>query len=249
MNFYRYICAALLVSALSFPLYAQDAETDSVGEAPPAGEISPPQDEGRTGNDAEYEDEEPINSGTPIQSGWLGEKYSVYARGDKIFAITLGTLFPLVFTDTNYSKLPNKLSPVGGTGSLNFFYFLTPHIFVGGELQGSFSQTIGENFLFLVPVTIHAGYQFIVSRFEFPLSLGIGGATHSYRGRDLYNFFAKGEVSAFFRLNSDWSFGLNAAFLWAPEVGTQDPDTKRKTPEHDAYGHFFEVTASARYHF
>lgn len=244
MRFYKYICVALFAAVLSFPVCAQDSGPEDE-PAPSTDDNSTPRD----GADAEDEDGEAINSGTPLQSDWTGEQYSLYARGDRIFAITLGTLFPLFFSDSNYDKLPNKLSPVGGTGSLSFFYFVTPHVFVGAEVQGSFSQTIGENFLFLVPINARAGYQFILKRFEFPLSFGVGGVTHNYRGRDLYGFFAKGEAAAFFRFNSDWSFGLNGAFWWCPEWGTQNPDTKVKTPESDAYGHFFELTVSARYHF
>jgi hypothetical protein len=231
MDFYKYVCVGLLVAGLGFPLRAQDSGTEDSGDG------------------AEYEDEGKINSDLPIQSNWLGEEYSLYSSGDKIFSITLGILFPLFFTDSNYNTIPNKLSAVGGTGALSYFYFINPHIFFGGELQGAFSQTIGENFLFLVPMNLRAGYQFLWKRFEFPVSLGIGGITHSYRERNLYGFFMKGEGSAFFRLNADWSFGMNVAFWWTPEWGTQNPDTKVKTPEYNAYGHFFELTASARYHF
>ncbi|MDR2865698.1 MAG: hypothetical protein LBV68_08820, partial [Spirochaetaceae bacterium] len=191
-------------------------------------------------NRANGNNDEGLNSDLPIQTDWTGSKYSIYSPGDKIFAITFGLLFPLAFTDSNYDSLANKVN-LGGTGALSYLYFLNPTVFVGGELQGSFSQTIGENFIFLVPINFKLGYQFLWNRFEFPLSVGLGGAIHSYRAHSIFSLFMKAQASAFFRYNPSWSFGLNTAFWWCPEWS--------KEPEHDAYGHFFELTFSARYHF
>ncbi|MDR3301759.1 MAG: hypothetical protein LBT01_04415 [Spirochaetaceae bacterium] len=196
-----------------------------------------PQTEG--GADAAAPDED-VNRELPIQSDWKGVGPSSYASGDKIFSISLGMLFPLFFTDKSYSLLDNRVS-VGGLGILSYLFFLSPSIFFGGELGGSFSSTIAENYLFLIPINVRLGYQFLWKRFEFPVSLGIGGAIHTYRSHDLFGMFAKLEASAFYRFNTDWSFGLTGAFWWCPEWTSE--------PEHDAYGHFFGLTASARYHF
>jgi hypothetical protein len=196
------------------------------------------QDEGEGGADAPPDED--VNRELPIQGDWQRALSSSYADGDKVFSISLGALFPMFFTGTGYRSLENKVSP-GGVGVLSYLYFLGPSIFWGGELGGSFSSTIGENYLFLIPINLRVGYQFLWRRFEFPVSLGLGGAIHTYRSRDLFGMFMKLEGGAFYRFNTDWSFGLNTAFWWCPEWTTESA--------HNAYGHFFSLTASARYHF
>jgi hypothetical protein len=189
--------------------------------------------------DAQQDDND-ANSNLPIQSDTTATRFSAYMAGDNIFAISLGALFPLFFTDKHYNSLKDNVQ-IGGAGSLAYLYFLTPRVFVGGELEGSFDQTLGQNYLFIVPITARIGYQWIVNRFEFPVSVSVGGAAHSYQTKTLFSVFAKAQASAFFRFSEDWSFGLNAAFWWAPEI--------TREPEKDAFGHFFELSASARYHF
>ncbi|MDR3324619.1 MAG: hypothetical protein LBS82_01335 [Spirochaetaceae bacterium] len=194
----------------------------------------------QAGDGGEGTFDEDVNRELPIQSEWAGMGSSGYADGDKVFLISLGTLFPLAFTGRGYRLLDNKVS-TGGVGILSYLYFINPSFFLGGELGGSFSSTIGENYLFLIPINLRFGYQFLWRRFEFPVSAGLGGAIHSYRSRDLFGLFAKFEAAAFYRFNNDWSFGLSTAFWWCPEWTTES--------EHDAYGHFLSLTASARYHF
>jgi hypothetical protein len=207
----RYIFYATLLLIPIFPLFSQ--------------------------NDSEEKDED-INKELPIQSDFTSEKYSVYSQGDKVFAITLGTAIPLVFTDKNYNVIPNNVD-VGGMGSLSYFYFLTSNVFVGGELQASFSRTLGVNWLIMFPISAKTGYQFIYNKFEFPLSLAFGLTSEQYLSKSLITMFVKPELSVFFRFNPDWSFGLNAGFWWIPQWGT----------DNDTYGHFLEVSLSARYHF
>jgi hypothetical protein len=218
-NKWGFALFALCFAVSVFPLCAQD-------------------DDGGTDND-----DEDINSETPIQSNWLGEKYSLYTRGDKILSVNVGALFPLFWADNNYKFVPGMKTQlgIGGVLAFSFSYFLTPSLFVGGSLKGSFSQTIGENSFFLVPMVARMGYQFIWKRFEFPVSFGLGGAAHSELSVSLYGMFMELEGAAYFRFNPDWSFGLSTALWWTPEWSN--------TPEKDMYGHFIQLTASARYHF
>jgi hypothetical protein len=186
------------------------------------------------------DDEEDVNSGLPISTDWAGLSLTGYTRGDQTFNISLGILIPLFFTDLSGNAIPNKVM-LGGAGALAYTYFLDSYWFVGGILEGSFSQTLGENFLYLIPIGFTLGYQIIYKRFEFPFSITAGGMTEQYLTYSLWGPFVKPQASAFFRYNSDWSFGLNAAWWLVPQV--------TNTRERDSTGNFFEITLCARYHF
>jgi hypothetical protein len=179
------------------------------------------------------------DGGLPIQSDWDTISYSTYAFGDQTFTMSIGGIFPLAFI-ADGETLENN-ADFGGTGFLSYNYFLGPRLFLGAEFGGMFSSTLGKNYLFIIPYGLRVGYQFILGRFEFPLALLAGGATHKYLDYDYFGPFVKPSASAFFRLNADWSFGLNAAWWLVFETGTS---TAR-----DSQGHFLEITASARYHF
>jgi hypothetical protein len=103
-----------------------------------------------------------------------------------------------------------------------------------------FAATKGENVLFIVPMGLRIGYQFILGRFEFPLSLMVGGAPQKELDFGYFGLFLKPAASIFWRFNPDWSFGLNTAYWWVPQWPKNGPDV---------YGNFLELTLSARYHF
>jgi hypothetical protein len=181
-------------------------------------------------------DEEEI----PIESDWSGFMPSLYSAGDQTFTITLGLIFPTLALQ-NGNKITHNLNPVGGTGNLAYTYFFGPHIFLGGEIGVMFDTTLRKNTLFVIPIGVRAGYQFLFNRFEFPLALLVGFAPQRYLDLGYFGFFMKPSASAFFRFNPDWSFGVNTAWWWVPQ---RTPDTKKNVD-----GHFIDITLSARYHF
>ena len=181
------------------------------------------------------EDERP--EAPPIESGWMDYQDTVYTRGDKTFTITLGVIIPTVFSGVDDQGSGLR---VGGTGSLAFNYFLSPHVFLGGELSGMFSGTRGRNMLYVIPFGARIGYQFIVRRFEFPISLMVGAAPQRYIEEGYFGLILKPGASAFWRFNPDWTFGLNANWWFLPQWPKNGQN---------AIGNFLEITLSARYHF
>jgi hypothetical protein len=177
----------------------------------------------------------------PTGPDWAGEDTGLYMAGDKIFSMNLGVLFPVLFLDNQGKSYEGNINP-GGTGSLAFFYFLSPRWFIGGEIQGMFASTLGENMIYIIPMGIRGGYQFNIGRFEFPLSLMIGMDPMTLGDYNYLGFFLKPEVSAYWRLNASWSFGLNTSWWFAPQWPKDQPDMNR-------YANFMELTLSARYHF
>ena len=173
----------------------------------------------------------------PIESEWEEYNLTVYNRGDKTFTITLGLIIPTVFSGVAEEGHGIGL---GGTGTLAFNYFFTPHIFFGGELSGMFAGTRGKNMLYIIPFGLRFGYQFVIRRFEFPISIMVGGAPQRYLEEGYFGLIIKPGASMFWRFNPDWSFGLNAVWWMVP----QWPKNGNK-----ALGNFMEITLSARYHF
>ncbi|GHV13655.1 hypothetical protein FACS189491_08890 [Spirochaetia bacterium] len=193
--------------------------------------------------ESEFPEEEPdYDENIPLESDWSGYVPNLYSLGDQLFIISVGITIPTVFigeTGTLFSGV-GQIN-VGGAGSLSYNYFLGSHVFVGGELQGMFASTIGKHMLFIVPITARVGYQFVFKRFEFPFALGLGIAPQKLLDFGYLGFFLKPTASAYFRFNPDWSFGLNTAWWWIPQI-TADRSKS-------VYGNFFEITLSARYHF
>jgi hypothetical protein len=183
----------------------------------------------------------------PIESDWDSGPVTLYSAGDKTFTMSIGALFPVLFLNNKgeaYAEsYPVGNVHIGATGSLSFNYFLSPYLFVGGEVQGMFAGTLGGNMLYIVPIGMKVGYQFIAGRFEFPLSFMVGIAPQSYSNNiGYFGFFLKPQGAVFWRFNPEWSFGLNTGWWFVP----QWPATG---PEYHRYGNFIELTFAVRYHF
>ncbi|MDR2486134.1 MAG: hypothetical protein LBD55_12180 [Treponema sp.] len=197
---------------------------------------------------AQEEEEDPdADRQAPIYSEWTP---FLYARGDQTINISLGVTIPMVFAGT--SGIINHNLTLGGTLSVAYNQFLTPELYIGGEVAAMAALTKGTNVLYIVPFGFRVGYQVALHRFalpawlrrfELPFTLTVGGAVQSYLDNEenYLGFFVKPGASIFFRFNQDWSFGLNAAWWWIPQW-TEDRSK-------DVYGNFLELTVAARYHF
>jgi hypothetical protein len=172
-----------------------------------------------------------------IESDWDDFIITPYSPGDKTIVISLGLLFPVLFGGVDGNQHGISL---GGTGSLAFNYFFTPHFFLGGEISGMFASSRRGNMLYIVPFGVRAGYQFWYSRFEFPISILIGAAPEKYLDKGYFGLALKPAASAFWRFNPEFSFGINAVWWVIPQWPKNN---------YDAYGNFLELTLSARYHF
>jgi hypothetical protein len=177
----------------------------------------------------------------PIDPEWGGPMPALYSMGDKTFNITAGVIFPTLFFENGNLVEKSNLFPVGGTLCLSFTSFLNSHVFLGGELSGLFNSTLAKNTLFIIPIGFLAGYQFIVWKFEIPLSVAIGISPTRFRDLNYFGMYMKAGASLFYRFSPDWSFGLNARWSWYP----QWPKEMSKRAD----GNFVDLTLSARYHF
>jgi hypothetical protein len=215
---------AAVFALLAFPLAAQEGDTEEGG--------------------GEGEEENPPSG---IDSRWQSSSFETFTKGDSVFNINIGVIFPAVFTVGDAAQYS---PPIGGNGMLSGSYFLNSHVFVGGGVQGMFTPTIGEHMLYIVPMGPHIGYELAFGRFEVPLSLMAGWAWQMYLDHLYFGPFVKPQVSVLFRAFADWSFGLNAAWWFVPQWGTKTTDDTGETVRgKDALGNFFELTLMAQYHF
>jgi len=181
-----------------------------------------------------------------LETDWSAVSATRYSKGDQTFLICLSLVKPLFYMDEKQGYLSTNMN-LGWKGSLGYAYFLDSHFFLGGELSGMFTSTIGENMYFIVPMGFMAGYQFLLGRFEFPLSLMIGAAPQTHQDRSYFGLFSKVSGAAYFRFNNEWSFGLNTGFWWVPQW------TNKSRTGYDGnvniHGFFWEFSLGARYHF
>ena len=194
-------------------------------------------------DDDDEEDEEGIN----IETDW-DRTLNLYTRGDQIFCINLGLVKSLFFVEQKEGYFSTQMN-LGGMGSLGYNYFLGPHWFLGGELGGMFASTLGENMFYIIPIGVRGGYQFILGRFEFPLSFMIGLAPQSYNNLSYLGLFAKPAVGAYFRFNTQWSFGLQTGFWWVPQWTGKSRELDLRSSNINIHGFFWEASLGVRYHF
>jgi hypothetical protein len=182
----------------------------------------------------------------PLEDDWDGYVTDLYSRGDQLFVISAGVIFPTVFYNNGRKINHNFKPPVGGAMSLSYLHFLGSHLFLGGEIGFKFNYTLGENTIFLIPIGARVGWQFVLHRFEFPVSMTTGIAPQRYLNNSYPGFFLKAAASAFFRFNPDWSFGLNTDWTWYPQWPKENG---KPAPHKNMDANILGLTLAARYHF
>ena len=230
-------------------LYAQE-DTPGYDETIPDDEDNASRDNeeySRQEDDDEYDgSQDDEDDGSLTESDF--DKYipDMYSKGDQTVTIALGAVFPTVFF-SNGRVIPHNFNPpVGGVLSLAYTRFLGPNLFLGAEVGFASAYTLGQNMLFIIPIGIRAGWQFVFRRFEFPLYAAIGIAPQRYLDLGYFGMYLKGAASAYYRFHPNWSFGLVANWSWYPEWPMKEG---KRTPEFDIDANIAGVMLSLRYHF
>ncbi len=131
---------------------------------------------------------------------------------------------------------------LGGSVSLGYDYYLSSNLLIGGEATFMFNSSIGQNVLYCVPLLFNATWQFTSGKFEFPCTLGFGYAIQSFTSNQYFGPELRPQVGAYYRMNSEWSLGINGLVHIIPEFFFA-------TPEYNYVKVFGGLQASARYHF
>jgi hypothetical protein len=91
--------------------------------------------------------------------------------------------------------------------------------------------------LYMFPFGARIGYQFVLGRYQFPISLLTGGIPTVYLSQlGYFGYFFKPGASVLWRFDPDWSFGLNINWCITPQ-----------SAERFVLGNYLEITLAARY--
>ena len=212
----------LLGTGMCFAQEAEAAIPDTENSAIPEEEITVPGDTSQDtsqdeSQDSYIEDEEFI--------------YKMNQKGDQFIKVGLMVNIPLHPAATQLK--------VGGAGTLGYMRFLNSNLALGGDASFSYMTTVGKNVFTCIPLMAKVMYQFTAHKFEFPITLGIGGAFQNYIGESYFGLIIKPEVGAFFRYSPDWSFGVNVGWNMMPQW----------TKDSSYFGLIMDIGATVRYHF
>jgi hypothetical protein len=184
----------------------------------------------------------PAQEQQPAKPAKPEKPLSVYTLGQQVFSISLGLFVPLFFQDFQGALTDTTNLALGGFGSLQWGVHLDNHWLVGAEVGGIFSQSLHEDFLYMLPITAKAAYIFHIDPFEIPVFLGAGMDIVKYAAQSHIDFILKPGFSALWKYNLNWGFGLNVAYWWVPQPWRPDPSKA-------LIGNFLEVSATAQYNF
>ena len=135
--------------------------------------------------------------------------YSTNGAGDQFLKINLGAVFPLNFK--------GQLK-TGGMASIGYFRFLSETFAVGGELTATYSISIGQKVLVMLPFTFGVMFQPYIGKFEFPMFAQVGIANQTWQNMEIFpTLTTKLSAGAYYRLTDSVSLGLSTDFFWIPQ--------------------------------
>ena len=135
--------------------------------------------------------------------------YSTNGAGDQFLKINLGAVFPLNFK--------GQLK-TGGMASIGYFRFLSETFAVGGELSATYSISIGQKVLVMLPFTFGVMFQPYIGKFEFPMFAQVGIANQTWQNMEIFpTLTTKLSAGAYYRLTDSVSLGLSTDFFWIPQ--------------------------------
>lgn len=169
------------------------------------------------------------------EDGFLDDVYvySTNGAGDQFLKINLGAVFPLNFK--GHLK-------TGGIASLGYFRFLSENFGIGGEIGATYSVSIGQKVLVMLPITFGGLFQPYIGKFEFPIFAEIGMANLTWQNMEYFpTLVTKVSAGAFYRITDAVSVGLSTDFFWIPQWF--------KDSSKNYNGLFETATIGLRYHF
>lgn len=179
------------------------------------------------------------NAAKPKQPASVYE-YEPIRKGDQYISLSGGPEIPLFYIAPSGINTTTKLN-LGGMGELGYSQFVNSNLAFGGEINFCFHTTLGANTFFYLPLLFKTTYVLVAGRFQFPVSLGVGGAFETYDSKNYFGPVIKPELGAYFQYSSEWSFGVNANYTLVPQWYANSSNNRT--------GNFLGITAGFRYHF
>ncbi|NLM00040.1 MAG: hypothetical protein GX220_01105 [Treponema sp.] len=159
--------------------------------------------------------------------------YKANQGGDSYIRMSLAVDIPLK------PEIPKM--KVGGSGTLGFAQYLNSWFALGGDFSFAYSETIGSNVYYFVPIMFRATAQLTLDKFELPLTIGLGGSFQNYVDRLYFGLTIQPEVGIFYRFRPDWSIGAMCGLYILPQW--------YKNQTYNYIGYILTGTIGVRYHF
>lgn len=198
----------------------------------------------------------PAQERAPLVEGY-------YTVGDQTFSISAGPMIPLFFTslagegftpasahfshlvlfDWSGSGAGLDLGPLNFSGTLEWGSYINNNLNLGGSLGISFLSTVNNRTLYMIPIMAVGSWYFHADRFDFPVSVGLGGAVLRLDEDSAFAPLVKLGGGALYNYNQDWSFGVQASYVANAELyaGTLASSNQ--------IAHYAQVGLTALYHF
>ncbi len=156
------------------------------------------------------------------------------ATPEAVYQIFPGTVrgftsLSLYIPVTNIDVQGNTHSPgitLGGAVGAGLSYNATSLWAIGGGLNTLLAGSEGEKLFTSLENYLEVGLTPRVSRFEFPVSLGLGVHFLTYDENSETNFSMRGTIGSMFSLTRDYSLGVNVI----TSVIFQNYDSKKEPP-------------------
>jgi hypothetical protein len=162
--------------------------------------------------------------------------------GDQALSASVGLLVPLWFQEPGGDLHDTNLD-LGGAARFQFDAYLGNSWRVGLAIDGAFASSPNGRTFYMVPLTLQATWALEVSRFSFPLSLGLGMNIVGYRDWSHVDLVATPAAGCYWRRDSNWEYGLRFSWWIDYQQATSDQDA-----DQTRWGHFFSITPGLVYH-
>ena len=155
---------------------------------------------------------------------------SWYEFGSMKFSISAGPDIPLTYVwfgdDEPYwgPGADNTGFSLGGIGGIDFQVFLSSWFSLGAEIGFEFNMDKNGDTFTSVPILAKFTFlPFQTTRFEIPVSIGIGGNYLSYDDKSKMTLGLSFEVEARYYFWEQWGIGIKTGISFIPEWYTSLP--------------------------
>ena len=171
-----------------------------------------------------------------------------YDFGDNAISIKLGMNIPMFWvslSQINGKSVHATNLGLGGIVSVAWNAYINDSYTVGVDLGLALSSDINGSLLFMEPILAKGSYIITTPEMEIPISIGIGAIIMQLGDKTGFAFTLRPGITAVWRITSEWSMGATGEywFSWAPPWVIASPSHPHML------GNFFELSATAIYHF
>ncbi|MGL4524461.1 MAG: TP0733 family outer membrane beta-barrel protein [Spirochaetia bacterium] len=163
-------------------------------------------------------------------------------RGDMLVIFGIGGFFPTYTHAFDLSDFRGMGLFPGVSVMLGLDIYWDSNFRMGAAVGFSTSKGVNENFVYFLPITFRAIYEFRAYSFSFPLGAEAGISVGSYRDLLAINPILKAKAGVFWHFSRQWSVGIDFSYWFVPQIVWTDFSKSR-------LGSVAEAVICGQYHF